>query len=75
VGARLHNLKNITARFPLGTMITVTGVSGSGKSSLIAETLHPALARALHQAQSQPGPYAQLNGLEHLDKIINIRPT
>jgi excinuclease ABC subunit A len=72
VGARLHNLKNITARFPLGTMITVTGVSGSGKSSLIAETLHPALARALHQAQSQPGPYAQLNGLEHLDKIINI---
>jgi excinuclease ABC subunit A len=72
VGARLHNLKNITARFPLGTMITVTGVSGSGKSSLIAETPHPALARALHQAQSQPGPYAQLNGLEHLDKIINI---
>ena len=72
VGARLHNLKEITAQFPLGTMICVTGVSGSGKSSLIAETLHPALARELHQAQSQPGPFKQLKGLEHVDKVINI---
>ena len=71
-GARLHNLKKITAKFPLGTMICVTGVSGSGKSSLIAETLHPALARELHKAQRQPGPFKQLKGLEHVDKVINI---
>jgi excinuclease ABC subunit A len=72
VGARLHNLKNVTAEFPLGTMICVTGVSGSGKSSLVAETLHPALARALHNAQEPPGPYDRIEGLDHLDKIINI---
>ncbi|MBK8988906.1 MAG: excinuclease ABC subunit UvrA [Chloroflexi bacterium] len=72
LGARLHNLKNVDARFPLGTMICVTGVSGSGKSSLIAETLEPALARALNNAQTTPGPYARLSGLEHLDKVINI---
>jgi excinuclease ABC subunit A len=72
VEAQLHNLKQITAQFPLGTMICVTGVSGSGKSSLIAETLYPALSRELHQAQTQPGPFRQLNGLEHLDKVINI---
>ncbi len=72
VGARLHNLKNVTAEFPLGTMICITGVSGSGKSSLVAETLHPALARALHNAQEPPGPHDRIEGLEHLDKIINI---
>ena len=71
-GARLHNLKSVDAKFPLGTMICVTGVSGSGKSSLVAETLEPALARALNGAQTTPGPYARLTGLEHLDKIINI---
>ncbi|MFO7680658.1 MAG: excinuclease ABC subunit UvrA, partial [Chloroflexota bacterium] len=72
IGARLHNLKNVDARFPLGTMICVTGVSGSGKSSLVAETLEPALARALNGAQTTPGPYVRLSGLEHLDKVINI---
>lgn len=72
VGARLHNLKHVTAEFPLGTMICVTGVSGSGKSSLVAETLEPALSRALNRAQSTPGPYDRLEGLEHLDKVINI---
>jgi excinuclease ABC subunit A len=72
VGARLHNLKQINACFPLGVMTCVTGVSGSGKSSLVAETLHPALARALHNAQSPPGPHDGLEGLEHLDKVINI---
>ncbi len=71
-GARLHNLQSVSARFPLGTMICVTGVSGSGKSSLISETLEPALARALNNAQSTPGPYGSLSGLEHLDKVINI---
>ncbi len=72
VGARLHNLKDIDVRIPLGVMTCVTGVSGSGKSSLVAETLHPALARALHNAQSRPGPHQRLEGLEHLDKVINI---
>lgn len=72
IGATLHNLQNVTATFPLGTMICVTGVSGSGKSSLVSETLHPALARALHQAQSTPGPHKAIHGLEHLDKVINI---
>jgi excinuclease ABC subunit A len=72
VGARLHNLKNVTVRFPLGMMTCVTGVSGSGKSSLVAETLHPALARALNNAQSRPGPYDRIEGLEHLDKVIDI---
>jgi excinuclease ABC subunit A len=56
IGARLHNLKNVDASFPLGTMICVTGVSGSGKSSLVAETLEPALARALNGAQTTPAP-------------------
>ena len=72
VSARLHNLKEIEARFPLGLMTCVTGVSGSGKSSLVAETLYPALARALHNAQRHVGPYDRLEGLEHLDKVINI---
>ena len=72
VGARLHNLKGITTRFPLGLLTCVTGVSGSGKSSLVAETLHPALARTLHKAQGVPGPHERIEGLEHLDKVINI---
>lgn len=72
VGARLHNLKSIDACFPLGVMTCVTGVSGSGKSSLVAETLHPALARVLHNAQGRPGPHDRLEGLEHLDKVISI---
>ncbi len=71
-GARLFNLKNVTARFPLGTVTLVTGVSGSGKSSLISETLYPALARALMGAQSTPGPYDRLEGLDQLDKVIDI---
>jgi excinuclease ABC subunit A len=71
-GARLFNLKNITARFPLGVLTCVTGVSGSGKSSLVAETLYPALTRALHGAQSTPGPHDRIAGLEQLDKVINI---
>jgi excinuclease ABC subunit A len=71
-GARLFNLKNVTARFPLGTMTCITGVSGSGKSSLIAETLYPALNRALNGAQGTPGPYTRLEGLDQLDKVINI---
>ena len=71
-GARTHNLKGMEVRIPLGVMTCVTGVSGSGKSSLITETLHPALAKELNGAQSQPGPYSSLKGLEHLDKVIDI---
>ena len=71
-GARLFNLKNVTARFPLGTVTLVTGVSGSGKSSLISDTLFPALASQLMGAQTSPGPYDRLDGLEQLDKVINI---
>jgi excinuclease ABC subunit A len=71
-GARVNNLKNLTVRFPLGVLSCVTGVSGSGKSSLITETLFPALAKALNGAQGQPGPHDKLEGLEHLDKVIDI---
>ena len=71
-GARLHNLKNITARFPLGLMTCVTGVSGSGKSSLISQTLFPALERVLHNAQRVPGAHDGIEGLELVDKVINI---
>jgi len=71
-GARLHNLKNIDVGFPLGNLICVTGVSGSGKSSLIAQTLHPALMRTLHDSQVVPGPHDGIVGLERIDKVINI---
>jgi len=71
-GATLHNLKHVDARFPLGVFTCVTGVSGSGKSSLVAETLYPALARDLNRAETRPGPYTAIDGLEHLDKVIDI---
>jgi excinuclease ABC subunit A len=71
-GARLHNLKNVTSKFPLGRLTCVTGVSGSGKSSLISGTLQPALARAYHKAQATPGPYDRIVGMDLLDKIIDI---
>ncbi|HPL27905.1 MAG TPA: excinuclease ABC subunit UvrA [Anaerolineae bacterium] len=72
VGASLHNLQSVTVRFPLGLLTCVTGVSGSGKSSLVAETLHPALARALHDATATPGPHERIEGLELVDKVIDI---
>lgn len=71
-GAAMNNLQNIDVRFPLGCFVAVTGVSGSGKSSLISETLHPALAAHLHRAQVRPGPHRAILGMEHLDKVINI---
>jgi excinuclease ABC subunit A len=70
--ARGHNLRNVTFELPLGTFTCVTGVSGSGKSSLINQTLHPALAAHYHHAQTVPLPYDDLEGLEHLDKVIAI---
>lgn len=71
-GARLNNLKNIEAAFPIGALTCVTGVSGSGKSSLVIDTLYKALARRLHRARSRPGPYDQLEGLANIDKVIDI---
>ncbi|NJN19729.1 MAG: ATP-binding cassette domain-containing protein, partial [Oscillochloris sp.] len=71
-GASLNNLRDVDVRFPLGTFVCITGVSGSGKSSLITETLYPALANRLNKAQLKPGPFAELRGLDHLDKVIDI---
>ena len=72
VGARQNNLKDLTVRFPLGLFSCVTGVSGSGKSSLVSQTLHPALAAALHNATEKPGDHRRIEGLEHVDKVISI---
>ncbi|MAI70973.1 MAG: excinuclease ABC subunit A [Rhodopirellula sp.] len=70
-----HNLKNITARFPLGCLIGVSGVSGSGKSSLINDTLYPALAKKLGLVASRPGPFRGLTGAGQIDKLIPIDQT
>jgi excinuclease ABC subunit A len=71
-GATGHNLNNIDVVLPLGTFICVTGVSGSGKSSLINQTLHPALAKKFHNSGKTPLPYKDISGLEHLDKVIEV---
>ncbi|OFY61232.1 MAG: excinuclease ABC subunit A [Bacteroidetes bacterium RBG_19FT_COMBO_42_10] len=71
-GATGHNLNNVDIVIPLGTFICVTGVSGSGKSSLINQTLHPALARRFHNSGKMPLPYKEITGLEHLDKVIEV---
>ena len=72
VGARENNLKNIDVGIPLGRLVCITGVSGSGKSTLMVEILYKALARQLHGAHTQPGEYDRIDGLEYIDKIINI---
>jgi len=71
-GAREHNLKDINVSIPLGRLVCVTGVSGSGKSTLMVEILYKALARALNGAHTTAGAHESIEGLEHLDKIINI---
>lgn len=71
-GAKENNLKNIDVKIPLGVFCCVTGVSGSGKSSLINEILYKRLARDLNRAKTKPGRHDKLLGLEHLDKVINI---
>ena len=71
-GASGHNLNNVDIILPLGTLICVTGVSGSGKSSLINQTLHPALAKKFHDAGKSPLPYKEIIGLEHIDKVIEV---
>ncbi len=71
-GAAENNLKNITVRFPLGKFICVTGVSGSGKSSLVIEVLYKALAQKLYRAREKPGKHLYIEGLEHIDKVVNV---
>ena len=71
-GAAMNNLKRIDVDFPLGVMTCVTGVSGSGKSSLVNEILYKALARDLNRARTVPGPHEEISGLEQLDKVIAI---
>ena len=71
-GAREHNLKNIDVEFPLGKFVCVTGVSGSGKSSLVNEILYKGAARVTNRLQEEPGEYDTILGLEHIDKVIDI---
>jgi excinuclease ABC subunit A len=71
-GASGHNLKHVNLKLPLGTLICVTGVSGSGKSSLINETLYPILRQHFYKSIQKPLPYQSISGLEHLDKVIEI---
>ncbi|MEO8229070.1 MAG: excinuclease ABC subunit UvrA [Chloroflexota bacterium] len=71
-GARAHNLKDIDVRFPLGTFVAVTGVSGSGKSTLVTEILYREVARQLNGARDQPGPHDRIEGIDAIDKIIEI---
>src|SRR5690606_27780920 len=71
-GASGHNLKNVSVDFPLGCFIAVTGVSGSGKSSLITETLYPILNHHFFRAKKTPLPYKKITGLENIDKVIEI---
>ncbi|WP_350334141.1 excinuclease ABC subunit UvrA [Coralliovum pocilloporae] len=71
-GARGNNLRNVSTSIPLGTFTCVTGVSGGGKSTLLLDTIYKAVARRLNGARDNPSPHDSLNGLEHLDKVIDI---
>ena len=71
-GASGHNLKNVTVEIPLGKLVCVTGVSGSGKSSLINETLHPILNRHFYNSLKQPLPFKSFNGIDNVDKVIEV---
>ena len=71
-GAREHNLKGITVRFPLKTFISVSGVSGSGKSSLVVDIVHRALAQRLYGAKTKPGAHDAIEGMEFIDKVVNV---
>jgi excinuclease ABC subunit A len=72
IGARTNNLRNVTAEIPLGVLTCVTGVSGGGKSSLIVETLYKSLARRLHGARLHAGDHDRIDGIERIDKIVDI---
>ena len=71
-GAKEHNLKNINVKFPLGTFTCVTGVSGSGKSSLVNSILYRVVANNLYKSKEKPGVYKSIKGLENIDKVVNI---
>ncbi len=71
-GCTGNNLKNVTVRIPLGQMVCVTGVSGSGKSSLINQTLYPILSQRFYRSKAQPLAYKSIEGVEHIDKVINV---
>ena len=71
-GARANNLKNVTAKIEFGTLTVVTGVSGSGKSSLVTDTIAPALTNAVHHSTRVVGPYKKLEGVDQIDKVIDI---
>ncbi|HET7831382.1 MAG TPA: excinuclease ABC subunit UvrA [Gallionella sp.] len=72
VGASGNNLKGITLNLPVGLLVCITGVSGSGKSTLINDTLYPAVAQHLYGSSAEPAPFAEINGLEFFDKVINV---
>lgn len=72
VGAKAHNLKNVTVEIPLGRLVCVTGVSGSGKSTLVIDILGKALAKHFYRAKEEPGEHEKIEGLEHVDKVITI---
>ena len=72
VGASGNNLQNLKVDFPLGTFTCVTGVSGGGKSTLVIETLYKALARRLYGSREHPSPHERLDGIEHIDKVVDI---
>ena len=72
IGAKGHNLKSVSVKFPLGTLICVTGVSGSGKSSLINNTLHPVLSKHFYRALKEPLEYEKIKGLNNIDKVIEV---
>ena len=71
-GCTGNNLKNVTVKIPLGQMVCVTGVSGSGKSSLINQTLYPILSQRFYRSKTNPLPYQSIEGVEHIDKVINV---
>ena len=72
IGARENNLKRIRVKFPLGKLVCVTGVSGSGKSTLVTEILYKSLARSLYGARGVPGAHTRINGMQNIDKIVEI---
>jgi excinuclease ABC subunit A len=72
IGAREHNLRDVTVEIPLGTLTCVTGASGSGKSTLVHRIIHASLAKQLYRAKATPGAHAKLLGTEHVDKVIEI---
>lgn len=72
IGAKQHNLKNISVDIPLGKFVCITGVSGSGKSTLIEDILHKALANYFYRSKDKPGKFEEMRGLDHIDKVVDI---